>query len=146
LTESPRAGAANAHRSPFAQHLLGPCIRMVAPLRIVEREGTDMFLSKTIAVACVLCLAVGAGAQPPEKAPAAPGVLALVEPVRRVGDTRLLFPTATLGFTPDGKTLLAAGYSTEGNLLVVDVATGAPRGRLQGHEGYVNQFAFSPDS
>src|SRR4051794_17309596 len=112
----------------------GPCgcsaQRYLSPLRTGTQDsrarGTDMFLSKMIAVGCVLCLAVGAGAQPPEKAPAAPGVLALVEPVRRIGDTRLLFPTATLGFTPDGKTLLAADYSTEGNLLVIDVATGAP--------------------
>ena len=50
---------------------------------------------------------------------------------------------SAVAFSPDGR-LLAAGL-TEGALVVWDVASGAERYCLTGHEGGVSALAFSPD-
>jgi WD40 repeat protein len=50
---------------------------------------------------------------------------------------------SALAFSPDGR-LLAAGLD-EGLLVIWDVATGAERRRLPGHEGRVTSLAFAPD-
>ena len=48
-----------------------------------------------------------------------------------------------LAFSPDGKIL--AFVSADTKVRLWDPATGAPRGVLEGHSGWVHTLAFSPD-
>jgi WD40 repeat protein len=69
------------------------------------------------------------------------------KPLRAFGGNQLSI--GSLAFSPDGRTLAAAGWtdggSTEDVLCLWDVATGVQRRRLKGHSQPVASVAFAPD-
>jgi WD40 repeat protein len=51
-----------------------------------------------------------------------------------------------IAFAPDGRTLLLGFRGLRGTIHFLDVGTGEVFAKLSGHEGDINQFAFSPNS
>jgi WD40 repeat protein len=56
-------------------------------------------------------------------------------------------PVLCLAFAPDGKTLAAGGGLRDrpGEIKLWDLATGAARATLRGHQNFVSALAFAPD-
>lgn len=84
-----------------------------------------MGLTKFTAMWCVVGSLAAARAEPAETERAAANVHSILEPVQRIGDTRLLVPTATTGSHPDR--LLSMALSPDEALL----ATGEQSGLIR---------------
>jgi WD40 repeat protein len=62
--------------------------------------------------------------------------------IRTIGE---LDHVNALAFAPDGRTLAAASGWRGGAIHLLDVATGQPVRKLQGHDTYIGAVAFAPD-
>ena len=54
----------------------------------------------------------------------------------------VVFPVASVKFSPDGKLLAVGGYR---EVRLIDSSTGKPVATFSGHADYVRSIAFSPD-